>query len=426
MSEPIRYPIRRRTVVNSSTDATPDVTRNASSHSLAHFAASSTSAARLNSALSAPPSLMRPTQRRGVPVRRPASDTAVVTMLTPLERPSVDAAGEGCYITLHRESMEEVLTELRACRAQAVLVSVAKCNARAASSVARLVREFPAVPAMALLSANDADAAHAVLALGQYGVRSLVDVRDPMGWRTLRQLVSAQRGDSIERRAMQCMATLLPTAPEDCRRFLDACFQSPPRVGTVRQLSKRLGVQASTLMSRFYRANLPAPKRYLAFARLVRAAALFENPGLSITQVANHLEYSSPQSFGRHIHTMLGLTAARFRQQFDGARMLERFTDELVQPYHAILSAFRPLVVLPPWSRAVELPLGELSHGVPPHGVSPHNVSPHGVPPRDRVPHDAATTRATSNETSPLTPAANSATPRALVSEAQPTEPGPP
>lgn len=377
MHEPVRYPARRR----SSVSATP----RAGTHAT----------------LSAPPSLMRPTHRRGVPARRSASDTAVVTMLTPLERPSVDAAGEGCYVTLHRDNVEEVLTELRACRAHAVLVSVAKCNARAASSVARLVREFPAVPAVALLSANDADSAHAVLALGQYGVRSLVDVRDPLGWRTLRQLVSAQRGDTIEHRAIQCVATLLPHAPEDCRRFLEACFQSPARVGTVRQLSKRLGVRASTLMSRFYRANLPAPKRYLAFARLVRAAALFENPGLSITQVANNLEYSSPQSFGRHIHTMLGLTAARFRQQFDGARMLERFTAELVHPYHATLSGFRPLVVLPPWSRAVELPLGVSLPGVLSPGISSPAVS------------------------SPSA-SANSATPRATVSEARPTDPGPP
>ena len=40
-------------------------------------------------------------------------------------------------------------------------------------------------------------------------------------------------------------------------------------------------------MSRFFRANLPAPKRYLALARLVRAAHLFENHGFSIANVSN-------------------------------------------------------------------------------------------------------------------------------------------
>ena len=77
--------------------------------------------------------------------------------------------------------------------------------------------------------------------------------------------------------------------------IFEALFLAPPKLSTVRQLSVQLGVLPSTLMSRFFRSGLPAPKRYLAEARLVRAARLFENPGFSIANVANHLDYSSPQ-----------------------------------------------------------------------------------------------------------------------------------
>lgn len=272
-------------------------------------------------------------------------------MLTPSERTRVDAAGDGCYTALHRDSLDEVLQDLRQCRAEAVLVSVARCNEQAATSVARLVREFPAVPAVALWCDSSPDSAHAVLALGHYGVQSLVDVRDPSGWRALRQLFTLQRNGSIERRSLSRLATVLSDAPEDLHRFLDACFTAPARVGTVRQLARRLGVRGTTLMSRFYRAQLPAPKRYLSLARLVRAAALFENPGMSITQVANTLEYSSPQSFGRHIHTMIGVNAVDFRREYTGARMLDRFVEDLITPYLAVLRRFHPLVVLPSFSR---------------------------------------------------------------------------
>jgi len=282
--------------------------------------------------------------------------TAVGTVLSPHERMRVDAAGEGCYRTLHRESVEEVLGDLRHCRAQAVLVSVARCDARAVSSMARLVREFPTIPAVALLSDAHPNATQAVLSLGHYGVQSLVDVREASGWRALRHLFSSRMSASIERRAVARVAHELAAAPEDCRRFFDGCFLAPPRVGTVRQLSRRLGVGASTLMSRFYRAALPAPKRYLAYARLVRAAALFENPGLSVSLVANALEFSSPQSFGRHIQTMLGLPALAFRREFDGARMLDRFVADLITPYEPTLRHFRPLVVLPTWSREEAAP----------------------------------------------------------------------
>jgi AraC-like DNA-binding protein len=115
----------------------------------------------------------------------------------------------------------------------------------------------------------------------------------------------------------------------------------------VRQLSRRLNVLPSTLMSRFFRARLPAPKKYLAFARLIRAARLFENPGLSISDVANHLDYSSPQSFGRHVRTVLHITAGEFRCTYDGDLMLDRFRRELIHPNIHVLRGLRPLAVRP-------------------------------------------------------------------------------
>ena len=43
----------------------------------------------------------------------------VSTILTPGERQRVDAAGEGLYAALHRESFDEVLADLRERRAGA-------------------------------------------------------------------------------------------------------------------------------------------------------------------------------------------------------------------------------------------------------------------------------------------------------------------
>ena len=96
-------------------------------------------------------------------------------------------------------------------------------------------------------------------------------------------------------------------------------------------------------MSRFFRAKLPAPKQYLAIARLVRAARLFENPGFSVANIANHLDYSSPQSFGRHVRTVLGVTAVEFRRRYDGAAMLQQFRESLVLPYAVELRRLKPL-----------------------------------------------------------------------------------
>lgn len=276
--------------------------------------------------------------------------TPVATILSPGERARVDAAGEGLYWALHRDSVDDVIRDLRERRANAVLVSVTRCDEQSAANMGRLVREFPRVPAVALLTQLEANTPRTVLSLGQSGVRALIDVRHPAGWRELREVLLADRAGDIERLALGQLALDLVGAPEDCWRFFEAIFRTTPRVTTVRGLSSALQIVPSTLMSRFFRARLPAPKRYLAVARLIQAARLFENPGLSVANVADHLEYSSPQSFGRHVRTMLGMTAVLFRQRYDGEGMLQRFREELILPYIVALREFSPLSVPLRWS----------------------------------------------------------------------------
>jgi len=261
----------------------------------------------------------------------------------PSERVRVDAAGEGLYTALHRDSIDDVIRDVKEQRASAVLVSVTRCGPRDATRVAMLVREFPRVPTVALLTELESNAPASVLTLGRSGVQTLVDVRQPAGWHVLRDVLLADQSRDVSRLALAQLSTDLAGAHPDCWRFFEVLFGPSNGIGTIRSLSRHLGVIPSTLMSRFFRARLPAPKRYLATARLVRAAQLFENPGLSIANVANRLDYSSPQSFGRHVRGLIQLTAVEFRQRYDGEGMLERFRADLVLPYLTTLRTFTPL-----------------------------------------------------------------------------------
>ena len=286
-----------------------------------------------------------------------SSLTPVSTVLLPLERARVDAAGEGLYSTLHRDSLDDAMHDLKAQRARAVVISVACCAGAEAPKVARLVREFPRVTAVGLLTQLDASTPQDVLDLGNSGLRTPIDVRTPRGWRELREALIVDRGSSVERMALGQLALDLAGVPPDCWRFFETLFSASARVTTVRTLAAHLQVLPSTLMSRFFRARLPAPKRYLATARLVRAAHLFENPGLSVASVANVLDYSSPQSFGRHVRTMLHVTAVDFRRKYTGRRMLDHFREELIIPYLLTLRVFAPLTPPPGW----------LAHRLPNH-----------------------------------------------------------
>jgi AraC-like DNA-binding protein len=267
----------------------------------------------------------------------------VTTVLTPDERLRVDAAGQGLYRAWHRESVEDAMRDLRDRRAAAVIVSTAGCATAEAPKVARVVREFPRVPAVALLSNLSPQSAQTVLVLGRCGVRTLVDVREPRGWQQLRTVLLHDQTSEIHRVALARIDTDIGGAPDGCRRFFEALFEFAPHVRTIRLLSGHLGVVPSTLTSRFFRACLPAPKEYLAMARLVCAARVFENPGLSVALVSNELDYSSPQAFGRHVQGVLRMSATEFRERYDGEGMLQHFRDALVLPYVSALRAFDPL-----------------------------------------------------------------------------------
>jgi len=273
----------------------------------------------------------------------------VSTILTPGERQRVDAAGEGLYSALHRESFDEVLADLRERRAGAVLISIARYGLHSSARMAAMVREFPRVPAMALLTETQYSTPQHLLSLGQLGVRILIDARQPSGWQTLREILAAEKSNDLQRTALGQLSSDLAGASPDCWKFFELLFSNSPQIHNVRQMARQLNILPSTLMSRFFRANLPAPKRYLSLARLIRAAKLFENPGLSVASVANYLNYSSPQSFGRHVRTVMRMSPVLFRETYDGTGMLQYFRSELVLPYAETLRTFRPALTSPGW-----------------------------------------------------------------------------
>lgn len=282
----------------------------------------------------------------------------VVTVLTPPERIRVEAAGEGLFHSTHRDSVDDAIRDVRAARADAIVLSVSYCERTPTEPVASMVREFPRVPTLALLSNFGPRTPQTILSLGTSGIRSLIDVREAGGWRSLRANITHECGNPVQRLALHRLADDLRAAPPDCWAFFQAIFLCPSYVTSVRKLSEVLGVLPSTLMSRFFRSKLPAPKRYLSMARLVRAAHLFENRGFSVANIANHLDYSSPQSFGRHVRALLGLSALEFRERFDGEGMFERFRSDLVLPHLDKLRRLTPL------RAAVPAPRGRNSGGV--------------------------------------------------------------
>lgn len=287
----------------------------------------------------------------------------VATWLTARERTQVEAAAGGALDLIHRESLHPILGDLTTGLADAAIVSAALVQASDIPALSALVRDFPGSPAVGLVAeADEPQALAAALVFGQAGFSVLADVRSAAGWPALRRAFDPRRlPDAFVRRAIRELTGGAGKPAEAvCTpgwvRFLIAAFS--PRVTSAQQLAASLGFCCSTLTSRFYRIGLPSPKRYIAFARLVWAAHLGETRGLSISAIAHRLDASSPQSFGRTVRTLMGVTAGDFRRRFDGEAMLARFRAALVEPYRDTLRTFDPLSV----GRADRAPAGDRAH----------------------------------------------------------------
>jgi AraC-like DNA-binding protein len=274
------------------------------------------------------------------PVVRPT--TRLSTILTREEQDRVDAAGLGIYTSHHRREPMEVLGDVRGRTSSAVLISVTYCETERWNQVSRMIREISRIPTVAILSAESKYTVETLVKLGREGVRHVIDVRSAMGWGKLRRLLAEEHSDWLERTGMERLLERKTALSDECSLFFEALFKGSRSFGSVRRLAESVEILPSTLMSRFYRAGLPTPKQYLAIARLIRAAYLFENTGFSIANVANHLEYSSPQSFGRHIRGTMGMTALQFRRKYSGLSMFEMFEERLVEPYWKVLRWFKP------------------------------------------------------------------------------------
>src|SRR5205814_10278091 len=159
------------------------------------------------------------------------------------------------------------------------------------------------------------DAPQTLLRLGATGVRTAVDCTEPAGWGRLRDLV-AHPASPVAARILARVVPELADVPEDTRLFFEALARLAPVLCTVRGRARPLRARPSTMMSRFYRAGLPSPKSYLAAMRLLHAAYLFQNPGLSVADIAYRLDFSSPQTFSRPLNTLLSVTARASRHRF--------------------------------------------------------------------------------------------------------------
>lgn len=275
-------------------------------------------------------------------LRARTPNAIVATVVEPSLRSRFDSASPAWLSAKHTQSVAEVIKAVREEPVNAILISPGYIKRSQIRGVTKLVRGFPGIPTVALVSSHDAVSSERLLELGGSGVRQMVDVTSRTGWGQLRELLA----DPICPTAsaiLEKIAPYLEGAAEDFTYFVEILARISPSTTTVRSLCRHLKVRPSTLMSRFFRAGIPSPRQYLSGVRMIHAVALLTESRLSIADVAYRMEYSSPQSFGRHVRNSMGITAGELRDSGDVDRLLNDYISNFIAPFRSRFRTFHPL-----------------------------------------------------------------------------------
>lgn len=143
--------------------------------------------------------------------------------------------------------------------------------------------------------------------------------------------------------AMADALDLLPPMPSGARTFWSTLIRMAPTTSSVGVLAETLGVNYTTLNSRFVRRQLPSPKDHLVLIRLELAARRFASGETRVATVSFELGYATPQSFGRHLRLAIGITPAQFRASQSPESMRARWLDGLVRRHAGVWATFDPI-----------------------------------------------------------------------------------
>lgn len=269
----------------------------------------------------------------GVPV--------IVTVLDPKVRGEVDLAAEGVFATVHASSIADAMEAVRDRTVRALLLSPSILDEREIPSVNRLLDGLPGISTVAVVAERAHVSPDRLLALGACGVKRIVDLGGRQGWSELRSSLESDCGE-IAVDISHRLGLELATASRGTKEFFTIVVRHAGDITSVRALAKRIELHPSTLISRFCRLGLPSVRRYLSDMRLVFVSGHLATPTVSIAAVARRLNYSSPQSFGRHVYIRYRVPAGTFRRTHPFDRMVTEYIEDLVRPFSSTFTSFDP------------------------------------------------------------------------------------
>ncbi|HET7228525.1 MAG TPA: helix-turn-helix domain-containing protein [Longimicrobium sp.] len=130
--------------------------------------------------------------------------------------------------------------------------------------------------------------------------------------------------------------------PSRARSLLTTAAETVAAGGQAPELAAALGVTERTVPRWFERADLPPPRRLLAWLRLLLAAELLDDPGRSVASVARACGYASEVSLKAALRQFMGAPPSELRERGAFETAANLFSRELFELREAARARGKP------------------------------------------------------------------------------------
>jgi AraC-like DNA-binding protein len=130
--------------------------------------------------------------------------------------------------------------------------------------------------------------------------------------------------------------------PSRARALLTTAAETVAAGGQAPELAAALGVTERTVPRWFERADLPPPRRLLAWLRLLLAAELLDDPGRSVASVARGCGYASEVSLKAALRQFMGAPPSELRERGAFETAANVFSRELFELREAARARGKP------------------------------------------------------------------------------------
>jgi AraC-like DNA-binding protein len=246
---------------------------------------------------------------------RPILRPLLVLHSNPVFREQVKRAGGRRFDYLPVSNWEDLRERARTAPPAALLLvdPYEGSGGELAAALRSLLLEFPSVTVVAALDLRP-ERYRDLRTLGAWGVAEIIALGEEDTGDSI-----ARRLRGVQGRPLQSLLerSLPPNTSGQARAILMAAAEVVSTGGQANELARALFLSPRTLLRWCNRAELPPPRRVLAWMRILLATELLDDPGRTVSSVAHACGYASDNSLRRALQDFLDTTPTTLRR--DGA-----------------------------------------------------------------------------------------------------------